>query len=181
MILRSITGGAEIKVRSVKHSSLPLMPYKRQSIQSMLLTVYKVSAIMPLGAQVNREHQSTRTPEEKHQKWEVLQCHSHYCSLQVSGYKRLDYLSPSDKCDFVWDNHIVSGSTCKNVRSGWRAAAACWRDPSPLIPELHHLVSKFFPLREWLKRGSPAQPCWENFVTIVIPKDLLRASELCNR
>ena len=75
---------------------------------------------------------------------------------------------------------MVSGSTFQNVRSGWRAAAPCWRDPFPLTPELHHLVSKFFPLREWLKRGSPVQPCREDLATTVTPKDSLRGSELCN-
>lgn len=104
-----------------------------------------------------------RTPIHQDSEWkppksEVLQCHCHYCSHQVNSYKRLDYLSPPDKRDLIWDNHIVSGSTCKNVASGWRAAASRWRDPFPLTPELHHLVSKFFPLREWLERGSPVQP-----------------------
>lgn len=56
---------AKIKVWSVKHSSLPLMPCKRQSIQSVLLTVCKISSVMPLGAQMNGEHQSTRTPGGK--------------------------------------------------------------------------------------------------------------------
>lgn len=43
------------------NSSLPLMLYRRQSIQSALLTACKIPAIMPLGAQTKREHQSTRT------------------------------------------------------------------------------------------------------------------------
>lgn len=77
----------------------------------------------------------------------------------------------------IWYNHTISGSTCKSIRSGWRAAASGRRDPFPLTPKLHHLVSKFFPLREWLKRGSPAQPCWENSATTVIPTDLLRERE----
>lgn len=68
MILCYVTGGAEVKVWSVEHRSLPLKPCKRQSIQSALLTVYKDLETMPLGAQVNREHQSTGTPEGRHQK-----------------------------------------------------------------------------------------------------------------
>ena len=96
MILCYVTGGAEVKVWSVEHTSLPLKPCKRQSIQSVLLTVYKVLETMPLGAQVIREHQSTGTSEGRHQKCKVLQLHSHYCSHQVSGYKRPDYLSPPD-------------------------------------------------------------------------------------
>lgn len=43
------------------------MLYRRQSIQSALFTVCKISAVMPLGAQANREHQSTRTQKERPQ------------------------------------------------------------------------------------------------------------------
>lgn len=60
-----ITWGAKIKVCQW-NSSLPLMPY-RHSIQSALLIVCKISAIMLLGAQTNREHQSTRTQKESPQ------------------------------------------------------------------------------------------------------------------
>ena len=68
MILCYVVGEAEVKAWSVEHRSLPLKPCKRQSIQSVLLTVYKVLETMPLGAQGNREHQSTGTPEGRHQK-----------------------------------------------------------------------------------------------------------------
>ena len=68
MILCCVTGGAEVKAWSGEHKSLPLKPCKRQSIQSVILTVYQVLETMPLGAQVNREHQSTGTPEGRHQK-----------------------------------------------------------------------------------------------------------------
>ena len=97
MILCYVVGEAEVKVWSVEHRSLPLKPCKRQSIQSVILTVYKVLETMPLGAQVNGEHQSTGG---RHQKCKVLQLHSHYCSHQVSGYKRPDYLSPPD--NVIW-------------------------------------------------------------------------------
>lgn len=123
------------------------MPYKRQSIQPAHLTVQSISnnAFRRLDEQRTSIHQEDS--RRKAPKWEVLRCHSHSCSYQVNSYKRLDYLSPPDKYDLIWDNHIVSGSTCKNVTSGWRAAASWWRDPFPLTPELHHLVSKVFPLR----------------------------------
>ena len=57
MILCCVTGGAEVKAWSGEHKSLPLKPCKRQSIQSVILTVYKVLETMPLGAQVNGERQ----------------------------------------------------------------------------------------------------------------------------
>ena len=66
-ILCYVTGGAEVNVWSVEHRRLPLKPCKRQSIQSVLLTVYKVLETMPLGAQVNREYQSTGVTEGRHQ------------------------------------------------------------------------------------------------------------------
>ena len=116
---------------------------------------------MPLGAQVNREHQSTGiTPKMKSPliAFPLL--------LSPSQWLQKTWLFISTgQCDLVWDNLMVSGSTSENVRSGWRAAAPCWKDPFPLTPELHHLVSKFSPLREWLKRGSPVQPCRENLAT----------------
>ena len=74
MILCYVTGGAEVKVWSVEHTSLPLKPCKRQSIQSVLLTVYKVLETMPLGAQVKREYQSTGITEGRHQNEQSFDC-----------------------------------------------------------------------------------------------------------
>lgn len=130
---------------------------------------------MPLGAQVDREHQSTGiTPKMKSPLIAFPLLFSPSQWLQKTWL----FIS-TGQCDLVWDNLMVSGSTSENVRSSWRAAAPCWRDPFPLTPELHHLVSKFFPLREWLKRGSqcnPAERTWQP----VTPKHSLRGSGLSN-
>lgn len=136
------------------------MPYTRQFIQSA-----------PLGAQMNRDHQFTRTPEGKHP---LLKCHSHYCFHQGDSYKRLDYLSLPDKCDLTWDSHTVSGSMSRNISSGWKAATSRWKDLCPLTPEFRYLVSKSVPLREWPKRGSSAALLRESLATIVIAVDWLR-------
>lgn len=39
------------------------------------------------------------------------------------------YWSPTDKCDLIWQNHTASGSTCKNVRSGWKSSSSMLKTP----------------------------------------------------
>lgn len=138
------------------------------------------AVIMLLGTQMNRKHQLTRTLKGKLQKWEVFQCHSHYCSHQVNGYKTLliIYLHQSN---LIWDNHTISDSTCKNVRSGWRKSSS-FMLKTPISSDSRAPPSglKIFPSEEIaveVAQFNLAQTV--NFATILTPTDLLRMLRKC--
>lgn len=132
---------------------------------------------MPLGVQVNTEHLSTRTPKESAKKWEVLQCHSHYCSHQVSGYNRLDDLHQTNVLWFettTWYQapRVKMPEVAEEQQLHAEGPHFLWLQSSTIWSQT------FFPWGNGWREVAQHNPAERTLQTIAIPMDLLRKRAL---
>lgn len=124
------------------------------------------------SVQMDREHQSTISPEGK----------PHLSKKKLFNVVLISVLTKSTaindliiylhhtNVNWYWRYHIV-GLHVKKCRKWWWAAASCWREPSPLTPELHQLVSKSFSLlgsgwRELCNHHDALPTCWARLALV---------------
>lgn len=150
MTLCYITWGAKKNVWSVKHSSVPLNALW-PSIQSVL---FWLCANISNNAFGGSDEQRTPINQDSGRKAPKTRSPSTPFPITVltkSMAVKQFWLFISIKV--IWFE-IITQSQARSEKisevAEVKAAASRWRHPFPLTPELHHLVSRFFPLRKQL-------------------------------